>query len=292
MPGQTLSEIRALLASAGLRPQHRLGQNFLIDLNLMRKLVEAAAAAPGDVVLEVGPGTGSLTECLLARGATVLAVEIDRGLQRVLEQRFAGEAGFTLVCEDVLQGKHRVHPRVLDALRERPPAPSGARKLVSNLPYQIATPLLVDLLAGQPPFERMVCTIQKEVGDRLQAGAADDAYGPVSVLMHTFARVETLAALSPHAFWPRPKVDSVMLRITPHAEGEIPAVDFAPFAAFVHAAFRHRRKMLRSAIRGLDGAADLLRSLEQCEISPTSRPEELSPAQWRRWFRDARRLPA
>ena len=155
MPGQTLREIRALLAAGGLNPQHRFGQNFLIDLNLMRKLVAAAELSPDDVVLEVGPGTGSLTEMLLDAGVRVVAVEIDRGFQAILRERLAANQRFTLVQGDALAGKHRVNPLVLNALRQTRPGAGGSYKLVANLPYQIATPQLVDLLLVEPQLERM-----------------------------------------------------------------------------------------------------------------------------------------
>src|SRR5262245_9624801 len=169
MPGQTLSEIRSLLAAAGLAPQHRFGQNFLVDLNLMRKLVQRAEVSNADVVLEVGPGTGSLTEILLESGARVIAVEIDRGLQELLHARLGDNPRFTLLRGDALAGKNEINPSVLEALRSTETGPGGARKLVANLPYQIATPLLADLLHVTPPVSRMTCTIQKEVGERLIA---------------------------------------------------------------------------------------------------------------------------
>ena len=220
MPGQTLRQVRELLAGADLAPQHRYGQNFLIDLNLMRKLVGAAELSPGDVVLEVGPGTGSLTELLLDSGARVVAVEIDRGLQGILRARLGAHPRFTLVQGDALAAKSRVNPLLLRLLAERAPAAApgpapGAYKLVANLPYQIATPLLIDLLLVQPRFERLVGTIQKEVGERLVAEPRTPAYGPVSIILQTLADIRPLAILPPAAFWPRPEVESVMVLIRP-----------------------------------------------------------------------------
>ena len=285
MPGQTLSEVRGILAAAGLAPQHRFGQNFLIDLNLLRKLVAAAELTPADTVLEVGPGTGSLTECLLAAGATVVAVEIDRGLQRVLAERFGGETRLELVPGDVLAGKHAVNPDVRAALARRPPGPGGAYKLVANLPYQVATPLLVDLLLITPTFERLVCTIQREVGERLGAPVGDDAYGPVSVITQSLADTGVLARVPPEAFWPRPQVDSVMvmLRARPNAVGEAAAA----FAAFVQRGFGQRRKMLRRFLGTLDGV-EVEPVCAAVGISPQARPEDLPPVAWWRLFQAAR----
>lgn len=283
MPGHTLSEIRTLLAAAGLSPQYRFGQNFLIDLNLMRKLVDAAGLNSDDVVLEVGPGTGSLTELLLASGARVVAAEIDRGLCHLLRQRLGHHPRFTLVEGDVLSTKHQVNPALLDSLRETTcAAMAGALKLAANLPYQVATPLLIELLCGDPPFARLCVTIQKEVGQRLAARPATEAYGPASVVVQTLARVETLAHLPPEAFWPRPQVHSVMLRLTPLPEARARVGDAAGLARFVSGAFRQRRKMLRSSLQAL--AAESAALLESLGISGAARAEELTPADWERLF--------
>ncbi|RMF84547.1 MAG: ribosomal RNA small subunit methyltransferase A, partial [Planctomycetota bacterium] len=204
MAGQTLTQIRTLLAEAGLSPQHRLGQNFLIDLNLMRKALTAAKVAAGDVVLEVGAGTGSLTEMLLDAGCRVIAVEIDRGLLAILRSRFADHPRVQLIAGDALAGKHRLNPEMTAALRAA--AADEDWKLVANLPYQIATPLLMELLLFDPPAACLTCTIQKEVGERLMAEPRTAAYGPASILAQTLARVKRVAVLPPKAFWPRPKV--------------------------------------------------------------------------------------
>jgi len=287
MPGQTQSEIRALLAGAGLAPRHRLGQNFLIDLNLLQRLVGAAELQPADVVLEVGAGTGSLTECLLAAGAQVIAVELDRGLFDVIRARCGDNPRLVLFSGDILAAKHDVNPFVLQQLELHPPGPGGGRKLVANLPYQVATPLLMNLLVQRAPLERLVVTIQKEVGERLIAVQNSPAYGPVSVLTRLLAHVEIIAILPPQAFWPRPKVASVMMRLQPHAEPPVAPPQLAKFAEFVRTAFLHRRKMLRTFLRNTipaDPAAVLL----SAGLNPAVRPEDLAPADWVRLFH---RLP-
>ncbi len=306
MPGQTLKEIKALLDSAGLAPQHRFGQHFLIDLNLMGKLVAAAELSDADTVLEVGPGTGSLTELLLASGARVVAVEIDRGFQRILRERLGDRPRFTLVQADALAGKSQVNPLVLKLLAERPPAstpaagvpaasgdaPAGHYKLVANLPYQIATPLLIDLLLVQPRFERLICTIQKEVGERLVAQARTEHYGPVSIILQTLAELRLLAILPPAAFWPRPQVESVMLLIRPRSPEQIRAgtgpadvgvADVPGFVEFVRLAFQQRRKVLRRLFRDRDLTA-ALGVFRKARVNPDARPEELPPAAWRALF--------
>jgi 16S rRNA (adenine1518-N6/adenine1519-N6)-dimethyltransferase len=287
MPGQTKSEIRALLAGAGLAPRQRHGQNFLIDLNLMGKLVTAAELHPADVILEVGAGTGSLTEILLDHGARVVAVEIDHGLQTLLRERLGDHPCFTLVQADVLASKHRLNPLVVGALSERSPQSGGAYKLVANLPYQVATPLLMDLLYATPRFERLVCTIQREVGERLVADPRTNAYGPVSVICQTLAEVDAVAILPASAFWPRPKVQSIMLTLRPRPVAEIDVDDVPGFVSFVQQSFAQRRKMLRRILRDWD-QLDALAAFHQAGVNPDARPEELTPKAWRTFHRAVR----
>lgn len=291
MPGQSKSEITRLLAESGLTPQHRFGQNFLIDLNLLRKLVTASNLSPADTVLEVGPGTGSLSEVLLAQGVRLVAVEIDHGLQALLRDRFRDEPRFTLVQADALAGKHQVNPLVLRALDTQPPAAGGAYKLVANLPYQIATPLLVDLLMTTPRFDLLACTIQREVGERLAAPPRCAAYGPVSVIVQTLAVTTPLAIIPPSAFWPRPQVESIMLTIQPRPAADVDVDDIPAFAAFVQHGFQQRRKVLRRLLRDWEETA-ALRAFQHAGVDPGSRAEELTPAQWRTFFRAVSSRPA
>ncbi len=299
MAGQTLSEIRGLLAAAGLTPRHRFGQNFLIDLNLMRKLVKSGDLRAADVVLEVGPGTGSLTEMILAAGPRVVSVEIDFGLAALLRGRFADEPRFRLVVGDALAGKHGINPDIAEALSTWLPAAGGAYKLVANLPYQIATPLLANLLiagaadrasesdrrpTGLPPalprFATLVCTIQKEVADRLSARPETDAYGPISVIAQTLAEVRTLGVVPAEAFWPRPGVQSAMVELRPRRPDELGLADVPAFGEFVHAAFGQRRKKLRRLVGPGRQAADESAFDRAC-VSADARPEQLTPEQFR-----------
>lgn len=289
MAGQTQTQIRALLAAAGVAPRRRLGQNFLVDLNLMRKLVAAADLKPADVILEVGAGTGSLTEMLLEHGVRVVAIEIDRGLQTILRERLADHPRCTLIQADALAGKHQVNPLVLKTLEDRPPQAGGARKLVANLPYQIATPLLAELLVSGPALGRLTCTIQREVGERLGAQPRTNAYGPLSVIVQTVASVELVAILPRTAFWPRPDVESLMISIRPRPAEQIEVDDVADFARFVHRGFLHRRKMLRRIVRDWD-LLDALAAFKLAGVNPDARPEELTPADWRAFHHAVRQL--
>ncbi len=283
MAGQTLAELRALLAAAGLAPRHRYGQNFLIDLNLMRKIVAAAELRADDVVLEVGCGTGSLTELLLEAGPAVIGVEIDHGLQELLRSRLGAQPRFHLVSGDALAGKHEINPQVRASLAQHPPGLAGHYKLVANLPYQIATPLLMELLYGAPPFARLTCTVQLEVAQRLTAAPGSASYGPISVIAATLADVETIARLPPAVFWPRPEVESMALNVRVRPAGQLPAGQRGAFAMFVRRGFLHRRKVLRAAAREW-GVPEPSAAFAQAEVSPQARPETLSAAQWCRLF--------
>lgn len=281
--GQPLSVVRGLLASAGLSPRHAFGQNFLIDLNLLGKLLDAAELSAADTVLEVGPGTGSLSEALLSRGVDLVAVEIDRGLCELLGARFGADERFTLVGDDVLASKHSVNPAVIAALRARPPRAGGAYKLVANLPYQAATPLLIELLIGDVAFERMAVTIQREVGERLAAAAGGGDYGPISVVAQLLAEVSPVAMLPPTAFWPAPKVESMMIQLRPRPRAATGLGDARDFALFVQRAFQQRRKTLRRVLRGLEIDVDEA-ALAARRISLQQRPEQLDPGAWRELY--------
>ena len=287
MAGQTLSQIRSLLAAAGLVPRRRYGQNFLIDLNLMRKLVAAAEIRPEDVILEVGAGTGSLTELLLAAAPRVVAVEIDRGLLALLRERLGNHPRLTLVQADILASKHEINPLVTRVLAERQPQGPGGYKLVANLPYQVATPLLMELLYSSPTLERLTCTIQKEVAERLVAKPRTGEYGPVSVVCQSLATIELIAILPPAAFWPRPKVESIMLTIRPFPPEQVEIENVPGFVEFVHRCFTSRRKMLRRVLRDWD-LLDTLAVFHKAGVDPDARPEELPTEAWRAFYRAAR----
>ncbi len=290
MAGQTLSEIRALLAERGLTPRRRFGQNFLIDLNLMRKLVEAADVSAGDAVLEVGPGTGSLTELLLERRADVVAVEIDRGLAGLLAERLVDQPRLTLLCCDALAGKHEVNPEVIEALSgllaSRPAGVVGGLKLVANLPYQAATPLLLNLLLSRPPFDLFAFTIQKEVADRLTANPGTADYGPLSVITSIAADCEVLSSVPAAAFWPRPKVESSMVKVRPRPT--MANDDLSGLASLVGRAFLHRRQMLRRVVSRWENASAAHRALEALGIDSATRPQDLGPDAWRQFCRRLR----
>lgn len=281
---QTLSDIKRMLAGRGLRPKHRLGQNFLHDHNHMARIIDAAQIAVGERVLEVGAGTGSLSEALLEAGAWLVAVEIDGDLGSILEERlepFGDRA--RLYIGDILTNKHTVNPEPLALLESLGDGSSmgapgtvaseggdaSAFKLVANLPYHIASPLLIDLAMDHPAMRLGVVMVQREVADRLVAFPGSKVYGPLSVLVQAMYEVRRVATLPASCFWPPPKVSSAVVRLERRV---VPATD-APYrlAALVQKLFQQRRKQLGTLL-GRD--APLPEG-----VSARDRPERLSVSQ-------------
>jgi 16S rRNA (adenine1518-N6/adenine1519-N6)-dimethyltransferase len=238
----TQTEIRAMLDAASLRPKKRHGQHFLVDGNLLRVIVEAADLGPSDTVLEVGPGVGNLTGLLAERAGAVVAVEIDPEIATVARANLAEASNVDLMVGDVLAGKRLIQPEVLALLEERQRGLGGPVKLVANLPYSAATPLVAELAVREPPLERLVFSVQEEVALRLAAGPGTHDYGPVSVILQAVAEVEVLRRLAPSVFWPRPAVWSSLVRVRPRADRRNRVVDMAVFRRTVEGLFIHRRK--------------------------------------------------
>jgi 16S rRNA (adenine1518-N6/adenine1519-N6)-dimethyltransferase len=258
---QTLSEIRALLAERGLRPRRRFGQNFLHDKNQLRRLVDASGACAGDLVLEVGPGTGTLTEALVDAGAEVIASEIDNDLASIIEERLGERV--TLVRGDCLARGRSLAPAIVEALGARP------FRLVANLPYQVASPLMITLLLDHPACTGQFVTIQKEVADRLLAPPGTKAYGPLGIIAQVLGTIEPIAVLPPSCFWPAPAVTSAMVAIRPRPQGAVEHPH--ELARFITMLFGRRRKQL-GAILGRDLAWP-------SGVTAELRPEALSPEQ-------------
>ncbi len=265
---QTLSFLRQRFEEVGIRPDTRQGQNFLIDLNLLDILVRAAELEPRDVVLEVGTGTGSLTSRLAAQAGWVITVEIDRHLHQLAREHLAGVTNVTFLHQDALRSKHVVAPNLLEEVSTKMAAIADARfKLVANLPYHIATPLITNLLETPRVPERFVVTIQRELADRLIAKPSSKDYGALSVWVQCQCTVRMLRELPPDVFWPRPKVSSAIVQITPSLPMRQAIPDAAYFHTFVRTVFLHRRKLLRGVLSHMyksltkEAIDELLRSL-------------------------------
>jgi 16S rRNA (adenine1518-N6/adenine1519-N6)-dimethyltransferase len=262
------SAIRALLDSHGLAPSRALGQNFVADANTVRRIVRLAQVGDGDHVVEVGAGLGSLTLALLEAGAEVTAVETDAHLVPILRE-VVEPAGATVIEADAT---------TLDWPALLAPQPSWV--LVANLPYNIATPLVLDLLAGAPEIERMLVMVQLEVGERLAAGPGTKAYGIPSVRRAWWADAAVVGKVPPTVFVPPPRVESALVELRRHSppgDGELRQVVFG----LVEAGFGQRRKMLRRSLAGRATADDLVAA----GIRPEARAEELELDAWIRLAR-------
>ena len=267
-----------MLDAHGLSPTHSLGQNFLIDGNLMGKLLASADLEASDTVLEVGPGTGSLTEMLLERAGHVVAVELDRGLFHMLNDRLDSWETLTLLHGDILRTKSCIEPRVLDLLGASQRALRGRVCLVANLPYGCASPFLIDLLLSGLRLDLACFTVQKDVGDRILARPGGKVIGPLSIILQSGGAIERTTAIPPQAFWPQPKVDSVMLRMVPRPDrSRLPHL-----ARVVHACFLHRRKTLRYNLVAAFGTEVARLAETGAALDLTRRPETLSVEEWER----------
>ena len=258
-----LPPLREVIASHGLDARKRLGQHFLLDLNLTRRIARAAAPLHQGLVIEVGPGPGGLTRALLLEGAArVVAIEVDpRAIAILKELQAVADGRLDLVEADALK---------ID-LASLGPAP---RRIVANLPYNISTPLLIGWLRQADEIADMVLMFQKEVVDRLAAKPRTKAYGRLSVLAQHVCTVERLFDVAPSAFVPPPKVVSTVVQLRPRPDGRL--ADLRPLERVTAAAFGQRRKMLRSALSG--AFANPVEVLERLGIPPTARAEELAVA--------------
>ena len=271
----TPGDLREVAGRLGVRPSKRLGQNFVVEPGTVRRIAALAALEPQDVVLEVGPGLGSLTLALLEAGVSrVVAVEIDQVLAAELPRTIASRAP---------QLAGRVAVVAADALRvagrDLPAAPSV---LVANLPYNVAVPVLLHLLATLPSLERGLVMVQAEVADRMCAGPGSRVYGTPSVKLAWFAAARPAGPVPRTVFWPVPNVDSRLVAFTRRAPPATTAAREEVFAV-IDAAFRQRRKTLRAALSGWAGSApEAERLLRAADIDPGARGESLGVGEFAR----------
>ena len=258
------NDIGALLSEHGLAPRRDLGQNFVVDANIVRKIARLADVGPENHVVEIGAGLGSLTMALAETGATIIAIEVDHGVAAVLRTVVADLPNVTVIEADALR---------LDWKTTLVAAPKWV--LVANLPYNVATPLVCDLLDFVPAVQRMLVMVQREVAERLCAAVGSDAYGAVSVKVSYWATARIAGTVPASVFLPRPKVESALADIRRRPS---PAVDVAPDPLFqlVRTAFGQRRKMLRRSLAEVVAP----HVFEDAGIDAQRRPEELGVVEW------------
>ncbi len=277
---QTVSFLIRRFTEAGIRPRTRHGQNFLIDLNLQELLVKTAALEPRDVVLEVGSGTGSLTAMVAPKVAAVVTAEIDPQLFQLASEELYRFSNVTMLRIDALASKNHLNPQLLEAVRSKlAEEPGRVFKVVSNLPFHVATPILTNLLAEDEPPRTMTVTIQRELADRLVASPSTKDYGSLSLWVQSQCRVEIVRILPPSVFWPRPKVHSAIVHIELDEERRQRIPDREFFHDFIRAIFAHRRKFLRSdliSVLGRETDKSVVDEiLSRLGLSPMARAEQL-----------------
>jgi 16S rRNA (adenine1518-N6/adenine1519-N6)-dimethyltransferase len=264
--GMNPSELRALLDRHGVRASKALGQHFLADANTARRIVRYAAVARGDDVVEVGPGVGALTRALSDAGARVVALELDRRLVPLLEE-VVGDRDVEIVVGDALQ----VEWSTLLARSTR-------WAMVSNLPYNVATPVIVRALETAPMIDRMLVMVQREVGERLAAPVGSRQYGAVTVKVGYYATANIVGIVPPTVFSPRPNVESALVRLV-RRPAPVVVADPARMFELVRAGFATRRKTLRNALASVLGE-QTIDALRAVGIDPSRRAETLELADW------------
>jgi 16S rRNA (adenine1518-N6/adenine1519-N6)-dimethyltransferase len=279
---QTKHEIENILAAAGTTPNKRLGQNFLIDLNLMRKLIDAAEIQSNDVVLEVGCGTGSFTEGLAEVAGFLIGVEYDNVLAPVVQRNFKDVENVKIINADILENKHTLRTEAVEAVKEAQAKLGGRILLVANLPYNVAASIMANLItAEQLTADVMYVTVQKEVAERMAAASGDKRYGILSILMAATGKTEIIKILPASVFWPQPKVESAMVKFQRNEEKAANIKDMQTFRAIVSLFMGHRRKMLKATTKLAEGKLAEIENwqeiFEQCKIDPKARPEKLTP---------------
>jgi len=281
---QTKQDIERLLAGGGTTPSHRLGQNFLIDLNLMRFLIDAAVLNEQDVVLEVGTGTGSLTEGLAERCGRVITVEYDNALHAIAKRQLANFNNIVQFNMDVLENKNAIHQEILDAVQTARQSFAGRFLLVANLPYNVGSCVMANLITGTVTADAMYVTVQKEVADRMAAAPGHDDYGTLSILMAATGQVHFLRKLPASVFWPRPQVESAMVSYIQSPAKRAEIHDMQTFQDVIALFMGHRRKMLKACVKFPQGHLEKVRHwnlvFDEAFVDPHKRPEEITPKQY------------
>ncbi|MBX3421063.1 MAG: ribosomal RNA small subunit methyltransferase A [Pirellulaceae bacterium] len=267
-----------------MRPQTRYGQNFLIDLNLVRLIADSAELTKRDVVLEVGTGMGSLTTIMAAQAGHVVSVEIDHHLALLARSELEELENVTLLEQDALKSKNQLHPQVIQEIRQQvSQIPGGRLKLVANLPYNVATPILSNLLSIEPWPARMVATIQRELAERICATPRTKDYSALSVWMQAQCRTSIVRIMPPTVFWPQPKVESAIVDIQPQKVLRDRLAHREHFHDLVRKIFQHRRKFLRSAltvaVRDRLDKQQVDEIMSEMGLDATVRAEQLTPQQ-------------
>jgi 16S rRNA (adenine1518-N6/adenine1519-N6)-dimethyltransferase len=281
---QSKQEIEQILSAIGARPDKKLGQNFLIDKNLIKFLLDKAAITKQDIVIEIGPGTGTMTDALCELSGALVAVEYDKLLSQHIKARFEQYGHVTVIQGDALYNKNRMNEQLIDAVAELKSSFSGSVMLVANLPYNIAASAMTNLIVDRPRVDSMYVTIQKEVAERMAAPAGDKNYGPLSVIMQVTGKVTILKKLPHSVFWPAPNVESAMVSYVRSDEKCAEIRSFALLREAVSLLMGHRRKTINACTKF---ASDQFKALDwpnvfaEAGLTGDVRGETVGPEQYK-----------
>jgi 16S rRNA (adenine1518-N6/adenine1519-N6)-dimethyltransferase len=277
---QTKTDIQRLLTGAGVEPNKRLGQHFLIDLNLMELLLSNANITRNDIVLEVGSGTGSLTGELVQKAGKVIAVECDDVLAQITRQHLRNAGNLEVISADVLESKNTINHEVIEKLQAAQQEVFGRVLLVANLPYSAASNVMLNLLSGDVVADEMIVTVQKEVALRMAAEAGSEDYGILSIFLAAMGQCRVLRKLSPKVFWPPPQVDSAMVRFDRDSKKAAEVHNIELFHQVVDLFMGHRRKMMKACVKFAEGRLANVHNwndiFTRAFVESHQRPEELS----------------
>ncbi|ODS32899.1 MAG: dimethyladenosine transferase KsgA [Candidatus Scalindua rubra] len=288
----TKSMLKMLFSERGVRLKKQWGQNFLIDQNILQFIVKSAELSSNDVILEIGAGTGSLTRLLASKAGHVFAIEMDHKLSEIMVETLKDFNNVTSINKDILKSKHHIDPEIVETISNyvhTAPPVGGAVciKVISNLPYYISTPVIIDLLQETLPIKMMVLTLQRDITNRLVAHPGTKDYGLLSIMTKLFADVKVLKKLPPDVFWPTPLVDSAIVKITVDRHRYVDRIrDYQSFQDVIRAIYASRRKTLMNSLLSLcssigikkddkETRKDLVAILKRVGIRPESRGEEL-----------------
>lgn len=288
---QKLSWIKTELHNRKIKPQKKFGQNFLIDNNILEFIIDNSEICRNDIVLEIGAGTGILTQLIAQKAKHVFAVEIDGGLYEFAKENLAYDHNVKLINKDALKDKSHIEPEIVAAVQEfLIPSPESddrdsnskpVLKVVSNLPYSISTPIIINILQSDLPVETMILTLQKEITHRLLAQPGTKDYGILSIIAQYFCEIEILKFLSPGVFWPIPKIESAIVKLRVFKkEQRIPLTNYDLFIHIVKAIFGFRRKTINNSLSKVEMLSNLQTTipsiLETVNIEARTRGESLS----------------
>ena len=281
---QSKRQIQQLLASAGTGPKKKLGQNFLIDLNLLHLIVSSSNIRETDIILEIGCGTGSMTQALAEKAHRVIAVEYDKVLAAIAVEQLRDTPNVRVLNCDALAGKGSLNPLVADAIDSAAEQCKGRLLLVANLPYSVASPIILNMVAGPTIADEMHITVQKEVAHKMTAGAGQDDYGPMAILLAATGTAQIARIFKPTVFWPRPQVDSALVHFIRDHDRTAQTRDFDLLADVVNLFLGHRRKTLQACTKLATGRLpkthDWPAIFAAASIDPALRPDQLTPRQY------------